>query len=290
EDIVDDTITGLSLIDSNTMADELGVSVEEANTMKKEAIESYKSLAKEYKRNRDFVEYYFGENIKGEKPIQSRLKKDAIAFIMTNGQESYNESREVLNQLKDRLIATVPGVDVNGILNVSDVLAHATDQNKESFAKLTNELDSVMAEIDSVTNEIANLSTKERPNVIDSNLIADEANTLTEKLNELNTKKQTIEAEANRILSASALSNPYYKEQDGVQYISAEDIVKLDDSLKDLESRLQDSFEDLESKESLTELFYAYKDHLRAFKEYAEVSRGIASGKLDLNSKKSLIG
>lgn len=289
EDVIDDTVTGLNLLDTQALSEEMGVSIEEANNIKKEAIGEYKRLAKEYSKNKKFVDYYFGDQIVGQKPTKSNLMKDAIAFVMTNGQESYNESRVVLEQLKTELAKTLPGLDVNSYLNMFDAVAHMTEENKAEFDKVKSGLEEVMSQIEETTAEIANLANKQ-VSVVDSNLLADEANTLTDRLNTLETEKKRLETEANRLTSLSALSNPYYLEEDGVQYMNAEDIVALEGVMKDLESNISSANDGLNSSESLADLIHGYQDHLRAYKEYAEVSSGILSGELDLNNKKSLIG
>lgn len=288
-DIVDDTVTGIGLLDANALSEELGITVEEANQMKQDAISGYQSLAKEFSRNKKFVDYYFGDKIRGQKPTQSRLMKDAIAFIMTNGQESYNESRTVLEQLKQGLAKTIPGLDVNSTLSMFDNIAHMTEANRAEFSKVTEQLKEVLENIGVTTTEIANLAQKD-VSIIDSNLIADEANILTEKLNNLESEKRRLEQEANRLTSLSALSNPYYKEEDGVQYMRAEDIATLEENIKTIEQQINEASDSISNTESLVELLHGYQDHLLAYKEYAEVSTGIISGNLDLNSKKSLIG
>ena len=288
-DIVDDTVTGIGLLDANALSEELGITVEEANQMKQDAIAEYQSLAKEFSRNKKFVDYYFGDKIRGQKPTQSRLMKDAIAFIMTNGQESYNESRTVLEQLKQGLAKTIPGLDVNSTLSMFDNIAHMTDANRVEFNKVAEQLKEVLENIGVTTTEIANLAQKD-VSTIDSNLLADEANILTEKLNNLESEKKRLEQEANRLASLSALNNPYYKEEDGVQYMRAEDIATLEENIKTIEQQINEASDNISNSESLVELLHGYQDHLLAYKEYAEVSTGIISGNLDLNSKKSLIG
>lgn len=277
---VQDTVSALRTINNSDLVSQYGITTQEAQQFKDTLISDYTDLAKNFKKNREFVEYYFGDNIKGLSKTSTVVLKDAVASILTQGEESYKTSKDILASIKTDL-ASIQGLSTT--IDIISNLDSITEEGRKELEGVSSELKTLLSEIN---NKKAELSQTRVSNNEES---AQQLNRLSEEIRNLEQRKAELDAKGNQIINTKKLFSTQFG--DGSTYISAEQLADLDSVMENLTSsinslKLTDPARgrDLESKVE------AYKNVSQTFREFALVNKDISEGAVNLNKKKSLIG
>lgn len=230
---VDQTIKGLNALDEVQLAEERGVSVEEARAEKEKAIEDYTQIAKEFKLNRDFADSFFGDVLsrEGLDYVQTNTLKEAVAYELTQGSRSWEFSRDLLSAIQTELSGVV---GAENVLRIGDVLNQATPEVKRELDQVTKELfenESKLEELNVRRKNVAYV----RTNDIEVNRErANTANNLALDIAELTERKQQLENRYNILLETANLNNPFTNESSPI--VTTADILNLEQSLNKIKA------------------------------------------------------
>lgn len=292
EDTVKDTTIAIDNIDDASIMKEYGVDSDGANQIREKLKSEYVSTAKEYKKYRDFSEYFVGQNLKKEglNSLEASNVKQAIAYELTLGSEAYKFSSEILETLKSKIAGGYTDADITSAMDVDNILLTASRESQIA-------LDNKVGELKQTSNKKQQLE-KDRNNLL--KVLLDESqeqkvarlqklNNVEVELAQLEQERIKLQDEVNATLAAASLNNPYRTEATQ-QYLTAEQIEKLDENLNKVRD-LAESFKGVDPQKALEiqKLRQEYARSLTAFKRYADLSRQLADPKLGLRGKRNIV-
>lgn len=278
-DTVNETVESMLAVSNEDIAESLGIDVSEAESYKNKMVEEYRALSKEYKKNREFVDYYLGDKIRGKSSVQTKLIKEAAAFSLTTGKQVLTQSENIFNDILDR-VGDVG--NIRGGLETFRTLSQLSEEAKEELETFRIELTEVSSELDEKMGKLKSLEATEEN--------AKELEDLSKEVEVLKTKENNIVNKLN-ILTSSVPIETTGGRLNTNRVITKDDFLNLESNLKELEKHISElrKFDGIEA-DYLVQLTIDYKEHLKAFKEFSDINRLIASGDLNLSSKTNVIG
>lgn len=289
---VKDTTIAIDNIDDESIMKEYGVDADGANEIREKLKSEYVTTAKDYKKYRDFSEYFVGQSLKKEglDGLETSNLKQAIAYELTLGSEAYKFSSEILESLKSKIASGYVNSEITTAMDVDNILLTASRESQIEF-------DNKVAELKQTTNKKEQLE-QDRNNLM--KVLLDESqeqkvarlqrlNNVEVELQELETERTRIESEVNATLAAASLNNPYRTEP-SEQYLTTEQIENLDSNLNKV-SELANSYKGADPQKALEiqKLRQEYARSLTAFKRYADLSRQLSDPMLGLRGKRNLV-
>jgi hypothetical protein len=289
---VRDTEIAIRNIDNESLIQEYGVDEKGAEQLKEQMVAEYQNTAKEYKRYRDFAEYFVSDNMKKEglDANEASNVKQAIAYELTLGSEAYKFSSDIFETLKSKIAGGYLDAELTTAMDVDNTLLMASNE--------------VKAEFDSKVKEFKDAQTKKEQLKKDNErllkVILDETQeqkvARLQQLNNVQVEMAELEAvttrladEVNAIVAAANLKNPF-KTESSAQYLSEAQIENLDKNLNEVAS-LANSFRNSDPQKALEiqKLRQEYARSMSAFKRYAELAEQLANPKLGLRGKRNII-
>lgn len=280
DDTVEDTVIALEAMEVETIAKQHDISIEEATEYKEQLITEYKQTALEYKQNRDFVEYYLGDNIKNISNTSAVVLKDALAYIMTAGKNSYRTSENLLNSIKNDL------KNITGVQGSADVIATLSRLNSDGKVQLALKSKALQDTVQQLEEKEAQLAEQQKNQ--DTEQGATNLNTLTVEIAELNKAINKLQQEANDIIATSQVFKN--DTMTGKTSLTREELTDLNASMNNLESVVAnlETTDPVKGRE-LRDKLEAFKKSTEAFQQFAEVNKAITDSTINLSKRKSLI-
>jgi len=292
DETIEDTLIAIDNIDNESIAKEYGVSQEEAPALKEVMKEEYKNTAKEYKKYRDFSEYFVGDSLKKEglKDYEVSNVKQAVAYELTLGSEAYKFSSEILESLKSKIASGYTDLDITTAMDVDNILLTASKEVQEEWDIAKNNIlevkqkkQALEKEKDRLLKVILDESQEQKVSRLG------QLNNVEVELQEVEFEAQRLEKEANATLAAAQLNNPF-NTNPSKQFLTLEQIENLDDNLnkvKDLATNFRNA--DPQKALEIQKLREEYGRSLAAFKRYADLARQISDPTLGLRGKRNII-
>ena len=289
DETVEDTLLAIDNLDDESLVKQYG---EDPSQTREKLKAEYKKTAEDYKRYRDFSEYFVGNNLKKEglnKEETSNLKQ-AIAYELTLGNEAYRFSSEILNTLKSKIASGYTDVEITNAIDIDNILLTASQEVKAQF-------DSKVQEVKQTTEKKKQLEIeKDRLLKVLLDESQEQKTTRLQKLNnvevelqELEIQRQALEKETDAILSAAKLNNPFNTEPSS-QFLTLEQIENLDTNLNKVKD-LAGSFRSTDPQRALEiqKLREEYARSITAFQRYADLARQLSDPKLGFKGKRNII-
>lgn len=295
-DYIDETVkeTGIAIdnIDNEYLMKEYDVDEKGAEELKQKMKAEYQNTAKEYKKYRDFSEYYVGSNLtkEGLNAHETSNLKQAIAYELTLGSAAYKFSSDILNTIKSKIAGGYSDVELITALDVDNTLLTASREVQAEFEGKKKELQQTTAkkiqlekEKDSLMKVLLDESQEQKVARVQK------LNNVEVELQQLEVERARLEREANATLAAAELNNPYVTER-SQQYLTSDQIEMLDRNL-DKVSGLADAYKSSDPQKALEvqKLRQEYARSLAAFKRYADLSRQLADPTLGLRGKRNIV-
>lgn len=289
DESVKDTLIALDNIDDETISKQYQGDPQEIREQLKA---EYKKTAEDYKRYRDFSEYFVGNSLKKEglKDYEVSNVKQAIAYELTLGNEAYKFSSNILDTLKSKIASGYTDVELTNAMDVDNTLLTASRD--------------VQAQFDAKVKEVKDTKQKKAALELEKDrlmkVLLDETqeqkvarvqqlNNVETELAQLDVQRQTLEKETSAILAAANLNNPF-KTEPSQQYLTLEQIENLDENLNKVRD-LSKSFRNADPQKALEieKLREEYARSLAAFQRYADLARQLSDPKLGLRGKRNII-
>lgn len=274
----EDTLTSIEAVDVEILAKERGITVEEATQFKEGVKEDYLKTFDSYKKYRDFAEYFIGDKLRKSELEYGTSKeiKDAMAYQLAMGENSYNYSQEILSTLKQELAGFQDALDLNDLINNSQ------EETKKEFSKVKNEIQELERRKTELDNKRKSLSKLMYGSNTETNAInANELNIITQELAELVEKESSLNFKLNNLVKASEIENPFNTSKGRV--VTNEQLLNIDKTLSEINSLPEKLAKtDIQKAQYLNALIDEYGTSVNTFKQYADISRQITSGDLQL--------
>ena len=274
EDVREETLTAINSVDVEALSRERGISINEAQEVKEKIKTEYNEIADSFKKYRDFAEYYVADNVGTSKEI-----KDAMAYQLAMGENSFKYSQDILNTLKQELSGFSSSLDLNDLIN------NATEETRREFESIKREIVDLNKEKQAIDNKRKSLAKLlYGSNTEENTRNANELNRITQDLAEVTEKETSLNLKLNNLVKSAEIENPFNSNQGRV--VTNEQLSELDNVLREISSIPEKlSQTDLQKAEYINSLIEEYGISLKTFKQYADVSRQITSGKLQLTGK-----
>lgn len=275
---VDDTTVALQSLDVNKLAEERGITLEEAQAEKDQAINDYISTAREYKLNRDFAENFFGDVLRRENLdyTQTATLKDAVAYELTQGTKSWEFSRDLFSAIQGEVKNVIGG---DKALSLRDIAKSASPEIKREIETISNEIRQNETKLKETETKRKNVSEIKVSDIEVNRARANTATNLAIELSRLTENKQNLENRLNILLESANLNNPFTTEASPI--VSAEDILRLDNTLSNIKTLT-------ENNPRLKNLMEEYERTSRELIRYSELTRQLRNTKLQADGAKGL--
>src|SRR3990170_2706630 len=142
KDTIKETSIAIDNIDDASLMREYDVDEAGAETLRQKMKSEYAETAKNYKKNRDFSEYFVGQKAGKEGLSQAETSnlKQAIAYELTLGSEAYKFSSDILTSLKEKIASGYTDSDITSAMDVDNILLTASVTVKQEFKAKQNEI------------------------------------------------------------------------------------------------------------------------------------------------------
>jgi len=296
EDAVEDTITGIKSLDTQTLMREYGVDEKGAEDLKNKMVDEYKNTAKTYDKYRSFAEYYIGNRLskaeKGELKIHdAKALQEALAYELTLGEKANSLSSDILQSLKEKVAITVGGQELADALTVEDILTKAGKETKRGVEKKVSEISKAKQKIASIEDQYKKVKKTYDNSVSDEakKSILDKLDNLTSQKQEAETERQQLVKEYEILFNAAKMKNPFGKTEANIVITGSkiDALVEQSGKIKDLVS----DYEKINPQDALhiSKLVEEYGRSLDAFQKYADLSRQLTDPNLGLRGKRNFI-
>lgn len=296
DETLERTEVGIRNISDQAIMQEYGVSMEEVPAIKDKLVEDYKSTANTYKKNREFSEYYVGNNLTKEEKEKTgglNLKeiKDAVAYELTLGEKVHDFSSDLLDEIKNEVGSSILGTDVSNSLNIENVLLKAGEEVRKDASKKESRIKGLETRRVKLERDY-----KEVEKTLAESVDPEQRKKILTRLDNLMTKKTQVEQEKqvlvkeyNILLNTAALRNPFGKKVEAL-FVTEETLTEKEKNLKELQE-LVNSYDQLSPQRGLKlkKLMEEYGKSMSAFKRYADLSRQLTDPKLGVRGKRNLV-
>lgn len=278
-------------MDNQEIMQEYGFETEQqAIDLKAQMVSEYSATQSEYKKYRDFAEYYVGNSLtKQEKEIANsdvETIKEAVAYELTLGSEASNFASEILDSIKQEIASTYTeaGSKIESALDLQDILSSASKEARINFNNTRKKLAKAKRDLAKLEKQRLKIEAPGRK----PEDVANELNTLTNKIAEAQEQMVSYERELEGTLSALVLSNPYRKSDQ--PFITVEQISEVDENMKGLKDLVEEyKKSDAQKGYKLEKMLEEYGKAKSAFTRYADLSRQLSDPKLGLVGKRNII-
>lgn len=282
---------GVNSMDNETLMKQYGLETEdEAEDLKNTLYTEYSDLTKNYKKQRQYVDYMISSQPKefeGVKNIEE--VKEALAYELTIGGKAHDFSQELLTDLQSSIAKNynTKGEDLSSALKVQDILWSASKEVRDNFTTAQNELRASKIEKYRLEKERLSLeksSNSKEDNTTDLNRL----NSVMVDIEANQTKVDELETELEGVIATAQLQNPYNNsDQD---FITSDQLEKVETNLQGISKLVQD-FKNVNPREGyrIEGVLREYQKSKIAFIRYADLARQLQDPKLGLRGKRNII-
>jgi len=275
----------IDLLDENQIANNQGISLEQAQEVKASMKEELQSQYKNYKRINEFSNFIIGSKVRnGEleevtKKLGSKVSKEqasdilkqALTYELFMGENAYKHADEMLGAFHNELQNSFGSTRVSKSFEIADVIKKSTTATKRKLNETKKELGNVQKELQNTEKTFRDLqaivekaTTPEERQTALNNL-----NELTQKRDELSQKEIELNNSWNVLYKSAKLENPLGQNKDEI--ISNDELNNLDKNIQETLSSIEQLRNaNPEKAERLTVLLNEYEKSLGAWKKYSE--------------------
>lgn len=278
-------------MDSEVLKKQYGFETEEqVRDFKKTLIEEHSALAKEYTKNREYVDYMISSSpteLKGTNNIEDI--KEAVAFELTLGYKAHEFSGELLSDLQSSIAKNfnTTGQAMSDALQVQDILWASGRETRRNFLATQKELKNLSAKKIELEKQRLSLE-KSKNNKEDNKADLNKLNSVMIDIEATEKASQVLETKLEGILSAAQLQNPYNTNSE--LYITGKQLENVESDLNYI-SKLIEDFKNVNPREAyrLEGTLKEYAKSKTAFTRYATLASQLTDPKLGLRGKRNII-
>ena len=263
--------TEVSNYNTEELAEKFGITVEEAQEMKTNAIEDYKQLRSSFVKNRDFANYVIGKGrIDKDNSINVEEARDMIAYQMTMAERAESISddfvRAIMTEVGD---SNTQSTKLKNTIEVEAALRRATKQDRDNFNTLKKEHRAKQRELEALEKKRRTQERLANSNREDNKNIAGQLNQTTQDINSLQEELLNVE---NRLEQAYSALSIYTVSADSDGIISGKELAQLDKNIQEFEKYLNSVEQRDKSKSArLQKYLEEYRKSIEGSKQFSEV-------------------
>jgi hypothetical protein len=270
---------------------------------KEEALGEFKSLSKQYAKNRKYWEYVIGKKLVGEQGLGTGVLDEllgntntnemliqSLTWMTTTGENANTYMRDIQN-----IVGTEVGVEYQSALNTLSKLKRQNAATKGEVTKTVNAKQALIKERETLVKQIAKLNAA--PKVTEGNKAqASQLPGLTNRLLELDTKLGELDTRLQQFTEKINAQNRYQSELDTVDV--SQDIAGDEIMVEDLENlsaniaKLKEIIDTMspQRQEYLNDLLQEYTDAEEIFLTNQATEMMISSGNAKIEQIYSWLG
>ena len=308
DQIKEQTLQQLDMLSDTEIAEMAGVEIADASRVREELKQEYKN---ETKVIEDTVnaskELIAGSINKGEynfaiEELQKRgyskemanstvadMLQKALAYEMYIGKVAYEQADNFLNTFLNEVQSSIGSTRVKKSFGINDTLNRSGKAARRNFNKTKKELQQAVSELEQLEKDyrrVENIISQTTAETGNRQQLVGQLNDLVTKREELNKRKQELEANANALLSSAKLETPFGATVDATE-VTAEEILSFEEDVaKTLEDIRKVS---PEKAERLGGMLYEYQKSVNAYKTLDKRVKQLTDPNVGLRTKKGLI-
>ena len=308
DQIKEQTLQQLDMLSDTEIAEMAGVEIADASRVREELKQEYKN---ETKVIEDTVnaskELIAGSINKGEYNFAIKKKKKrgyskemanstvadmlqkALAYEMYIGKVAYEQADNFLNTFLNEVQSSIGSTRVKKSFGINDTLNRSGKAARRNFNKTKKELQQAVSELEQLEKDyrrVENIISQTTAETGNRQQLVGQLNDLVTKREELNKRKQELEANANALLSSAKLETPFGATVDATE-VTAEEILSFEEDVaKTLEDLRKVS---PEKAERLGGMLYEYQKSVNAYKTLDKRVKQLTDPNVGLRTKKGLI-
>jgi hypothetical protein len=253
------------------LAENLGITVEEATEMKNQVVEDYKAIRNDFVKNKDFAEYVIGRGkIDQDNEINVEQAREMIAYQMTMANRAELMSQDFVKAIMREVGDLNPqATKLKSVLEVEDALRRTTKENRTQFTNLQKEHKRKQRELDRL--EKSRLTQENRINTTreDNQSLVKSLNKTTNDIARIQGEMVKLEQKLEQSYSALTL-HTISADSQGV--ILGSDLANLENNIKEFDDYLN-SVEQTDKVKSarLTKYLQEYKKAIDGSRRFSQV-------------------
>ena len=206
EEGVNDFKSAMSAVENEDLASDLGIDISEVEQWKKEKIDSYENLSKEYDRNARYSEALLSSsNIAGLDAGKKADIQKAIAFNLTMGKKMDTYSQDVISSIKKFVVSDVVGKEVVGSISIDANLDRVSKEVVTEYNKLDREQKTLLDKQTQLQDKI--YDTQNLANTEENTTRKNDLSSLSKQLLETEAKLQEIQGKKEAVVQTMNLEN-----------------------------------------------------------------------------------
>ena len=307
DQIKEQTLQQLDMLSNEEIATMADVEVSEASRIREELKQEYKNETKVIEDTiNSSKELIAGSLNKGEynfaiEEFQKRgyskdmanatvadMLQKSLAYEMYIGKVSYEQADNFLNTFLNEVQDTIGSPQVRDSFNINDILNTSEKQVRQDFYKTKDELQKTVSQLEQLEKDyrrVENIISQTTAETGNRQQLVGQLNDLVTKREELNKRKQELEANANALLSSSVLRTPIGAKKK--KEFTAEELLTF-------EKNIAKTLEDLrkvspEKAERLGGMLYEYQKSVNAYKTLDKRVKQLTDPNVGLRTKKGLL-
>ena len=307
DQIKEQTLQQLDMLSDTEIAEMAGVEIADASRVKEELKQEYKNETKVIEdtvnASKELIagsinkgEYNFaveefvkrGYSQEEAKAQTANKLQSALAYEMYIGKVSYEQADNFLNTFLNEVQDTIGSPQVRDSFNINDILNTSEKQVRQDFYKTKGELQQTVSELEQLEKDyrrVENVISQTTAETGNRQQLVGQLNDLVTKREELNKRKQELEANANALLSSSVLRTPIGAKKK--KEFTAEELLTFEENIvKTLEDLRKVS---PEKAERLGGMLYEYQKSVNAYKTLDKRVKQLTDPNVGLRTKKGLL-
>ncbi|MGL5711810.1 MAG: hypothetical protein ACRCX2_02220, partial [Paraclostridium sp.] len=302
----------IDVIDTETLAKEQGVSVEEAKTLKESMKTELFREKERFDRISTFTDYFIGNRISNKdfeefftqyeeknKDVDKKLlrrqasemMKQALTYELYMGELSYEHADEMLGAYKNELQNLLGSDSIRKAIDIHNVINKSKLSTQRQLNKTRKDLESTVSEFRNIEGNIRELETvvnnATTPEQRQSSL--SRLNELTLKRDELLSKQDGLTREFNTLKNSSKLESKFGQNTE-FDELTSDEILGLQKNIdKTLETIDQLKSVDFQKAQRLEKLLKEYEKSVVAYKKFTERTNQMMDLGQGLRGKRNIL-
>ena len=270
---------------------EAGISPENIEQFKTNAVEEYRTLSESFKKNRDFAEAIIGKGqFVGGQAAGINNKSvliEALTYNLTMGEVTGGLQTDLLTEIKKEILGNfAQSSEFTNSLDIDRVLKNASVKTTKKFNYVKDRITSVGKKKSALEKELVSL--ERTKNTREDNTTYNQRYAkIAGKLIELNDEYANLVKERNILFNTAKIENPFIKED---VYVSEEDLNTTEDKLGTLNGLIDNLREtNLPAHLKISKLISEYNRSVEQFKEFDNTAKKLSDPKYKPKDQSSFL-
>jgi hypothetical protein len=233
DEVAGDFQTEVDNFSAEALAKNLGISVEDANELKKAAKEDYSSLRDTYVKNKEFADYIIGAGKIKDKKLNTEVARQMIAYQMTMAERAESLSEDFAKALMAEVGDTNSyNTRISKFIEIQNTLRKATREDKAKFRVLQKRYKKAERKLKALEKQRLTQQSRLNSTKEDNQNLAGQLNNTTQEIAETTKELAAVE---NQFEQAYAAMATYGIQPTSEGIVSGRDLANIEENLAAVE-------------------------------------------------------